>query len=63
MHCSRVDAFRHRAAPTIADPAQAGHGNPWLTLTGPSGSLLPLPQAGEVKEFAAKPVQSNGLGI
>ena len=29
MHCSRVDAFRHRAAPIIADPAQR---EPWLAL-------------------------------
>jgi hypothetical protein len=33
MHCSRVDAFRHRAAATIADPAAAGHACRALTLT------------------------------
>jgi hypothetical protein len=26
MHCSRVDAFRHRAEATIADPAALSHG-------------------------------------
>ena len=36
MHCSRVDAFRHRAAPIIADHAAASHVYPWLTLIGPS---------------------------
>jgi hypothetical protein len=25
MHCSRVEAFRHRAAPIITDQAAAGH--------------------------------------
>jgi hypothetical protein len=34
MHCSRVDAFRHRAAAIIADRATAGHVYPWLTLIG-----------------------------
>jgi hypothetical protein len=34
MHCSRVDAFRHRAAPIIADQAAASHVYPWLTLIG-----------------------------
>ena len=36
MHCSRVDAFRHRAALIIVDPGAAGYGNPELTLT-PAG--------------------------
>jgi hypothetical protein len=36
MHCSRVDAFRHRAALIIADPARPSHGKLWLTLTGPA---------------------------
>ena len=34
MHCSRVDAFRHRADPIFADPAGAGHVYRSLTLTG-----------------------------
>jgi hypothetical protein len=33
MHCSRVDAFRHRAAPIIADRTPVGYGYPRLTLT------------------------------
>lgn len=33
MHCSRVDAFRHRAEAIIADPARAGHSSRRLTLT------------------------------
>jgi hypothetical protein len=33
MHCSRVDAFRHRADPIIADPAARDHGRRALTLT------------------------------
>jgi hypothetical protein len=32
MHCSRVDAFRHRADPIIADPATRGHACRALTL-------------------------------
>src|SRR5437870_264722 len=35
MHCSRVDAFRHRAAVIIADPAPASHVYRWLTLIAP----------------------------
>jgi hypothetical protein len=54
MHCSRVDAFRHRAAATITDPAGVSHGYLWLTLTR---------LAEEVTEFAARPVQSNGTSI
>ncbi len=34
MHCSRVDAFRHRAAPIIADHAGVSHVCRLLTLTG-----------------------------
>jgi hypothetical protein len=34
MHCSRVDAFRHRAASIIADRAAASHVYPLLTLIG-----------------------------
>ena len=33
MHCSRVDAFRHRAAVIIAHPAAGSHVYRWLTLT------------------------------
>ena len=33
MHCSRVDAFRHRAAPIIADPAA---GEPRLAAINPN---------------------------
>ena len=33
MHCSRVDAFRHRAAPIIADH---GRGEPRLALVNPN---------------------------
>jgi hypothetical protein len=33
MHCSRVDAFRHRADPIIADHAGASHAYRPLTLT------------------------------
>jgi hypothetical protein len=33
MHCSRVDAFRHRAAAIITDHAIAGYLYPGLTLT------------------------------
>ena len=32
MHCSRVDAFRHRADPIIADHARVSHVYPGLTL-------------------------------
>ena len=35
MHCSRVDAFRHRAAAIIADPGTGSHVYRWLTLTLP----------------------------
>jgi hypothetical protein len=34
MHCSRVDAFRHRAGPIIADHAPVSHVYRLLTLTG-----------------------------
>jgi|SRR5271169_1179898 len=34
MHCSRVDAFRHRADPIFVDRAGEGHFLPRLTLTG-----------------------------
>ena len=34
MHCSRVDAFRHRANAIIADQAVAGYVYRSLTLTG-----------------------------
>jgi hypothetical protein len=34
MHCSRVDAFRHRAAAIMADHAAPSHASPSLTLTG-----------------------------
>jgi hypothetical protein len=33
MHCSRVDAFRHRAVPIIADIAAVSHVCRRLTLT------------------------------
>lgn len=33
MHCSRVDAFRHRATPTIVDHAAVSHVCRPLTLT------------------------------
>jgi hypothetical protein len=33
MHCSRVDAFRHRAVPMIADIAAVSHACRGLTLT------------------------------
>lgn len=33
MHCSRVDAFRHRAGPIIADHAVVSHVYRLLTLT------------------------------
>jgi hypothetical protein len=33
MHCSRVDAFRHRAAAIIADRAVTSYVKPGLTLT------------------------------
>jgi len=33
MHCSRVDAFRHRAICIIADRGTASHVLPGLTLT------------------------------
>jgi hypothetical protein len=33
MHCSRVDAFRHRAAAIIADHAAVSHASRSLTLT------------------------------
>jgi hypothetical protein len=36
MHCSRVDAFRHRAASIIADRDPASHVYPSLTLPLPS---------------------------
>jgi hypothetical protein len=35
MHCSRVDAFRHRAVPMIADIAAVSHACRELTLTCP----------------------------
>ena len=34
MHCSRVDAFRHRAGSIIADHVVASHVYRLLTLTG-----------------------------
>ena len=34
MHCSRVDAFRHRAVLIIADHAAVSHACSILTLTG-----------------------------
>ena len=34
MHCSRVDAFRHRADPILVDRAVRSHLLPRLTLTG-----------------------------
>jgi hypothetical protein len=34
MHCSRVDAFRHRADPIMVDPPARGHAELGLTLTG-----------------------------
>jgi hypothetical protein len=33
MHCSRVDAFRHRAALIITQRTAVGHGYHRLTLT------------------------------
>jgi hypothetical protein len=36
MHCSCVDAFRHRAAAIIADPTPVSHGKLSLTLTRPA---------------------------
>jgi hypothetical protein len=36
MHCSRVDAFRHRAVLIIADLARPSHAKLWLTLMGPA---------------------------
>jgi hypothetical protein len=35
MHRSRVEAFRHRAAPIIADHPGVSYGCPLLTLTDP----------------------------
>src|ERR1700710_1122088 len=43
MHCSRVDAFRHRAAAIIADHTRVSHVYPLLTLT---GRLRYFPRAG-----------------
>jgi hypothetical protein len=37
MHCSRVDAFRHRAISIIADCVGASHVYRSLTLTGAAG--------------------------
>jgi hypothetical protein len=34
MHCSRVDAFRHRADPIMVDRPAQGHAELGLTLTG-----------------------------
>ena len=34
MHCSRVDAFRHRADPIMVDHLAGGHAELRLTLTG-----------------------------
>jgi hypothetical protein len=34
MHCSRVDAFRHRADPMFPDRNVEGYARPLLTLTG-----------------------------
>ena len=33
MHCSRVDAFRHRANAIMVERAERGHTELWLTLT------------------------------
>jgi hypothetical protein len=40
MHCSRVDAFRHRAASIIADRIEVGYAYHRLTLT---AGLEPFP--------------------
>jgi hypothetical protein len=44
MHCSRVDAFRHRAAAIIADRTPVGYVYPWLTLTLRAGIRTGVPQ-------------------
>jgi hypothetical protein len=49
MHCSRVDAFRHRADPIIADPAGAGHAYRLLTLTGRDQHALGLDPGVELR--------------
>ena len=36
MHCSRVDAFRHRATPIIADPAAMSHARLRLNPVNPN---------------------------
>ncbi len=38
MHCSRVDAFRHRAGPIMVDRLAVGHAELGLTLTGKARS-------------------------
>jgi len=35
MHCSRVDAFRHRAGPIIADHAGVSHVYRFINANGP----------------------------
>jgi hypothetical protein len=52
MHCSRVDAFRHRATPTMAHRAAASHGYQPLTLT------LQLPFCFEVRPLSGGLVSS-----
>jgi hypothetical protein len=58
MHCSRVDAFRHRAAFTIADCNAASHVYPALTLTR-AGS--PGRDRGSQNEWRAMNVIRHGL--
>jgi hypothetical protein len=46
MHCSRVDAFRHRAAPIIADHAAVSYCCRLLTLTGSTTQSATSKKAG-----------------
>jgi hypothetical protein len=66
MHCSRVDAFRHRAASIIADRSEVGHTYPRLTLIGPippkgGVSAIGFRKMGSQKACRATNVMRQGL--
>ena len=43
MHCSRVDAFRHRANAIMVERAERGYTELWLTLTNPRAISKSMP--------------------
>ena len=56
MHCSRVDAFRHRAAPIIADHAAVSHVYRSLTLTRPTAKAQKACRATKVIRHGLCPI-------